>query len=81
MRLMIALVGMTVFTLVPAAYQYSVRNQEPADFATLVAQLDGVELCPEQWEMREAIYEFGDEWQERLGLHHSSYGRLNDAGR
>jgi hypothetical protein len=69
MRLLIAVVGMMVLTLAPTAYRLALGRTEPADFAKIARRLDQVSLCPENWQMQDAIYEFGDPWRERLGLY------------
>ena len=67
-RLLPASVGMIVLTLIPTGYERLIRR-DPADFGQLVAQLDEIHLCPDQWQLREGTFEFNDYWRERLGLH------------
>jgi hypothetical protein len=69
-RLAIALVGISVFTLGPPVYKLRLSQQEPVDFPALASKLDQIELSPEGWTSTETDYEFDDHWRSRLGLHH-----------
>ena len=67
-RLLAATVGMIVLTLIPTGFERLIRR-DPADFGLLVAQLDEIHLCPENWQLREGTFEFNDYWRKKLGLH------------